>query len=529
MMSMDRLGAMKESARLKKVMRPKVIIPVVAGTAVVGMLCFGHGTVSASPISSDTAEVRSLVNYSVFTGNIEACNDVTVAPKVSAAVREVYHQEGDEVKAGDVLAQLDDTQLRESIRLKEKALSESQLQNYYAIQDARRAYEEYRESIENGVNSTLISAKSSLDGTKRAYEEAKESYERAKLELDNNMDSSMVSANNQVEQARLDLEKAKKEYDDNEGNIRGAGKGVDNAEGARDANPTSENEASLSAAKTRLDDLEGRRQSLQEAIDSAQRSYDMAVQGLKGSYYAANVNLSKLKEEMDARQEDCCVAEENYNSVLASVSQTLENYEITAEKTQALSNDDLAAMELDSLNRQLEDYKVTAPIDGTLTSFKLKAGDSFSADRDSVEITDYSRVQVGIKIDEYSILGVREGSAVKIHVDSVNRDYDGILKNVSRKATEDKGVSYFTATVEFDADECIRSGMSAEVKLESQCASDVVTVPVGAVGYDADGSAYVNVLEDGKQERKNVTIGMSDGSYVEVQDGLAAGDVVQMK
>jgi membrane fusion protein, multidrug efflux system len=69
-------------------------------------------------------------------------------------------------------------------------------------------------------------------------------------------------------------------------------------------------------------------------------------------------------------------------------------------------------------------------------------------------------------------------------------------------------------------------GMAASVRIEAGVAEDVLVVPVTAVqGAVQKGNVRV-VGEDGSQEQRSVTLGLTDGELVEVREGLSEGEQV---
>lgn len=512
-------------AKLKKHWKLITVLTVIV--IFISFLLFSGSKAASEMYVDEKVQVRDITTYHTFTGNIEAVNDVSITPKTMGEVTAVYFKEGDTVKAGDVLAQIDDSSIRRNINLKEASLSNTELSNYYAIRDAKKSYEDYKASLENGENATLNQAKSALDNAKTAYDLSVKNYERMKLELENNIDASMIGATNQLNSVKMALDQAQKNYDDNEADIRGCEKGVSNAQDAYDADPSQANAVSLATAKANVEMLEAKRDALQTALDNAKQNYDNQMKSYLSTYNTANTNLSKYKDDMDAKYDNYIQAQQSYESAVTATNQTLETYANAAEKVEAVSNTNLASIELDNLYSQLDDYKIIASIDGTLTDFNIKVGDTLSTAKAVAEITDYSTVQVAIKIDEYDILGVEDGVKVGITVDALDRDYEGIIKNVSKKATVEKGVSYFTADVEFTADDYIRTGMSVEVKLKNNDVKNALTVSMNALYYESDNTPYVLVDNNNKPQKKYITVGVTDGSYVEIKDGLKEGDTVQ--
>ena len=95
-------------------------------------------------------------------------------------------------------------------------------------------------------------------------------------------------------------------------------------------------------------------------------------------------------------------------------------------------------------------------------------------------------------------------------------------------ADVDNGVSYFTSEVDFNGDADSRAGMSVEVKLITNDVKKAVSVSSSAIQTASDGTAYVmKYAEDGKTAvQQKVTIGITDGIYTQITEGLTAGDKV---
>jgi membrane fusion protein, multidrug efflux system len=70
------------------------------------------------------------------------------------------------------------------------------------------------------------------------------------------------------------------------------------------------------------------------------------------------------------------------------------------------------------------------------------------------------------------------------------------------------------------------AGMGATVRVQAGTAEDVLVVPVTAVqGSVQTGNVWV-VADDGTEEQRAVTLGLSDGDQIEVREGLAEGEQV---
>lgn len=502
----------------------KVIIPVFLVIVIAVVVVF-RTQKTTDTYTEETVQVRNVATYLTFSGNVEAVSDATIKPKVSKTVTAVNVSIGDEVKKGDVIATLDDSEIQRSIKKQEASLSNTELNNFYSIRDSQKKYDNYKADLENGQNSQIMSAANSVENARTSYEQAKETYERNKMELENNMDSSVISSNQKVASAKRALDDAKQDYADNEAKIRGYDKGVANAESIY-----GEDSSEAANAQKELESAEEKSDSLQKAIDNAKTNYDNAVNDLLMSYYTSNVNLNSDYENMQQKYTAYQQAQASYEIAVKSASETLQDYADSLEKTQATSNTTTATVELEALYDQLEDYKITAPIDGVITVLNINVGDSASTSDTAAEVTNYDKMKVQIKIDEDNISALDNGTEVTVSVDALNKTYKGTIENMSKKATVSNNVSYFTADVTFDADDDIRSGLSAEVKYLLNGVENVVSVSMSALNYNTDNTAYVLVGGNASNaQQRNVTLGISNGTYVEVKDGLAEGETVLVK
>mgnify|MGYP000611020128 FL=1 len=502
----------------------KVIIPVFLVIVIAVVVVF-RTQKTTDTYTEETVQVRNVATYLTFSGNVEAVSDATIKPKVSKTVTAVNVSIGDEVKKGDVIATLDDSEIQRSIKKQEASLSNTELNNFYSIRDSQKKYDNYKADLENGQNSQIMSAANSVENARTSYEQAKETYERNKMELENNMDSSVISSNQKVASAKQALDDANHDYADNEAKIRGYDKGVANAESIY-----GEDSSEAANAQKELESAEEKNDSLQKAIDNAQTNYDNAVNDLLMSYYTSNVNLNSDYENMQQKYTAYQQAQASYEIAVKSASETLQDYADSLEKTQATSNTTTATVELEALYDQLEDYKITAPIDGVITVLNINVGDSASTSDTAAEVTNYDKMKVQIKIDEDNISALDNGTEVTVSVDALNKTYKGTIENMSKKATVSNNVSYFTADVTFDADDDIRSGLSAEVKYLLNGVENVVSVSMSALNYNTDNTAYVLVGGNASNaQQRNVTLGISNGTYVEVKDGLAEGETVLVK
>lgn len=173
--------------------------------------------------------------------------------------------------------------------------------------------------------------------------------------------------------------------------------------------------------------------------------------------------------------------------------------------------------------------KIKAPIDGEIASLDVESDQQASAGTKLLQIADYSVMQLKVQVDEYDLSAVTAGKAATVTVHALGRDLAGTVDSVSQEGTYANGVTYFDATVSLPADSALRAGMSAEAKLVSQSAKDVVTLPMADLRFHSDNTPYVLVPDTKKRgatRQVSVTVGITDGTTAEIKSGLSAGDEV---
>ena len=170
---------------------------------------------------------------------------------------------------------------------------------------------------------------------------------------------------------------------------------------------------------------------------------------------------------------------------------------------------------------------IRSTIAGEVSKVYYEKDNTVSVGGKIMEIVDYSNLQINLKVEENQLSDIEVNTSAEINIDSIDRSINGIVSEISREATNEKGVAYFTAKVNFTGDADIRIGMNAEVIIVEESEEDVLTVPVDAIQFTGDDKTYVNIEnDDGKVASRMVTTGITDGVKIEITEGLNEGDIV---
>lgn len=168
-----------------------------------------------------------------------------------------------------------------------------------------------------------------------------------------------------------------------------------------------------------------------------------------------------------------------------------------------------------------------APQDGTLTDVYVEKDDFFAAGQEIARIATYDKPVVVISIDEYDISAIHTGDAVTVYLQAMDKSYDGVITQVDKEATVTNNVAYYSARVALEQDGNLLMGMTCEVSVPKESAQDVATIPLSYVKFDDENKPYVYCY-DRKDEviTQYVSLGVNNGTIVQVKDGVEVGDVV---
>ena len=221
---------------------------------------------------------------------------------------------------------------------------------------------------------------------------------------------------------------------------------------------------------------------------------------------------------------------------------------------------------------------ITTPIDGVVISRNVDVGQtvaaSFQAPVLFVIANDLAEMRVNASVDEADVGRVHEGQEVTFHVDAFpEREFQGVVQQVRLNPTTVQNVVSYNTIVTVDNRRLLlRPGMTATVSIVVRKAENALRLPAAALRYRPEGfeaagprrgrtgglearpgsgagtaiaaprerpagtgpeggsegrSSVVFVPdEDARPKAAPVRVGISDGQFVELRDGLDEGATV---
>ena len=181
-------------------------------------------------------------------------------------------------------------------------------------------------------------------------------------------------------------------------------------------------------------------------------------------------------------------------------------------------------------------------ISGLVLSVSVKVGASVSGTSAFTEgttvakIADMGDIIFRGYIDETEVAKLKTGMDLELTLGSMQDvKIPATLDYISPEGEVQNGAKMFElkASAHIPNDVNIRSGYSANASIVIAKAANVLSCDETAVEFEGD-KAYVYVLtsdpkdeDDQKFERREVTVGISDGLYVELKSGVAATDILR--
>ncbi|MBU3724351.1 MAG: efflux RND transporter periplasmic adaptor subunit [Burkholderiaceae bacterium] len=200
--------------------------------------------------------------------------------------------------------------------------------------------------------------------------------------------------------------------------------------------------------------------------------------------------------------------------------------------------------------------KVRSPIDGIVVNRGIDVGQTVAASFQTPTLfqiaRDLRRMQIDTSVSEADVGAIQAGQPVRFTVDAFrDQDFSAQVRMVRLNPTTQQNVVTYNVVIDVDnKDGILLPGMTAQVAIVTNRKENVLRVPAAALrfrppdttdsaaatpaapvekgrGRGASQSPRIYVVgESGALVPKEIKIGISDGRFTEVLDGLGAGDEV---
>lgn len=176
---------------------------------------------------------------------------------------------------------------------------------------------------------------------------------------------------------------------------------------------------------------------------------------------------------------------------------------------------------------QLAQTSLRAPIGGIVTVQEATVGEIVSANTKLVTLISQGELKIDANVPEADIAKIAVGNRAEITLDAYGNNvfFGAHVVMIDPGETVIDGVPTYKTTILFDTyDARVRTGMTANVKIETAKKEEVLLAPQRAI-VNQDRSSFVWIAEGETTRQVRVTTGVrgSDGN-IEIIDGVSEGD-----
>lgn len=167
-------------------------------------------------------------------------------------------------------------------------------------------------------------------------------------------------------------------------------------------------------------------------------------------------------------------------------------------------------------------------VSGTTTSSNNSNSSSSASTTQLLSIANQSNPLVAVNVSESDINKIKVDQKATISLDAItDKTFTGKVVGINKMGSVSSNVTNYPVTIQFDTQSNeILPNMSATVSIILDSKTDVLTVPSAAVTTDTNGQSSVQIMVNGKPQNRDVQIGLSSDTDVEIVSGLVDGDTV---
>lgn len=527
----------------KKIKQILAIVLILAAVITGVMVMRSRNAAASKPqLQTDAVKRDSIVSSVSGNGVLEPFTTVEVKSNVGGTVVEMTVDEGDTVKAGQLIAKIDPA---DSITQLDQVKADN-LSAQSRVVQSRQAYALQREQAKANV----VSAEQSLESAKQRLAQAEQQAKvQPKLtsELIKQASTSLDSARSDQRQATSAtvpqmLSSAKSNYDQTCASYDEAEKNLQRQKALLEKGFVSRSqvdsaESQFSSAKAQMDIAKKKLDTVNTEADAQLRSVEAKVTQATSMLESAKTNGI----QDDIKRRDLLAARavvKQAEASLASARSSDIGVQMKGEDIlQAQSSLVRSEATVKNAQTQLGYTTILAPSSGVIVKKYAETGSMVTAGKSSfsgsgsgvtlVDIADTSRMQVVVDVDETDISKITIGQEVDVIVDAFPKElFGGKVTKIAPAAEQTQSVTTIPVTVELkQPDSRLKSQMNASCDFIIARKDNVLCVSIDAV-VETDNGTEVNVVENGQKVSRKVEIGLSGDEYCEVKSGLKEGETI---
>ena len=466
------------SGKLRWLLAGLIVLMIGGGGAFYYTKSTKASTPTEMPLQTATAFRGNIVLYANGTGTLAAAKTSSFGFGTSGQITELDVKIGDQVKAGQVIGKLDDTEVK-------------------------AAYDQAKRTLDD------LTTPGAIASAKQAVADADVSIYNAKQALEHLISSDVYYWEGQVATAQQALASAQ-------------------AEGG--ANPTADQ-------KKKIDDATAAFNKAQSNLDAARLKYTNEYVPATFSYTVTDTTTGKTHIEVVAPSDaEVAAARATYELAIEKQKEVQAYLDMLNGKAlpqdvpgSSLTSVVGAQTALQTAEKNLNATQLVSPIDGTVTSLTANVGDQVSTSSiiTAADLNQPYTIDAYFDAEDWS--KVKAGEDAEVTFDILPDDtYNATVTMVYPELDTSSNSSLVHAIVKLKdtLKTGLPSGTSASVDVIGGRAENAVLVPVEALHQIEDGRYTAFVMQNGSPRLRVVDVGLQDITYAEIKSGVKQGDVV---
>jgi RND family efflux transporter MFP subunit len=579
----------KSAIAAHKVITALVIIILIAG----GYYFYQNATAGVSKTSyvTQAASLQTITVSVTGSGQVSEMNSVEIKPQISGnseSLTQLNIKKGDQVKAGQILAIVDQSSALASLSQARSTLTNAEA-NYQTLVNGAQAIDISisKNSVaqaENSYNNALVSQQNTIQTTANNVTQAQNALNDLEdtdstANPTNKRGTLLTTIENELTQDRSALDAENKIFNDNAlKNVFGAlnssmvSSAQNNYNQAVNLLTTAQN--SLSAAESYRTDvnvdqavndavnaLNTTQESLnycftalqntvpgngvtQSSIDSYKSSVSGQLSSISNGIATMQNGAQGLKDAITADQNALQSAQLSETSQLQQAqSQVTSAYnswqsskdqltKLIAPPTTQSVNTALASIasaktQLQQATATYNNTIIVAPFDGLIAACTVNKGDQVSPTTIIATLITNQFV-VNIPLNEVDVAKVKNGEPAVLTFDALpDLTVAGKVIDIDTIGTVSQGVVTYNVKISLDTQDVgVKPGMSTNASVITDVQPDVLAVPNAAIKTSGT-TSYVQELDaSGAPQSFPVTIGIANDTYTQIISGIKEGDNV---
>lgn len=252
-----------------------------------------------------------------------------------------------------------------------------------------------------------------------------------------------------------------------------------------------------------------------------------AIDGYKNNVSAARSAISSAISSINQAQEKL----QNTQSALDIAQKELDLKKSGATKEQIETQESFikqAQAKISFIQAQIKKNILQSPINGIISKHDAKVGEIAQANKNLISILPKSTLEIEANIPEVDIGKISLGNPVKITIDAYPKEiFEGIVSYIEPAETIIDGVVNYKTIISFkQINQKLKSGLTANLSIETFRKKDVLTIPNSAYIEKEDG-VYIKKLIGKALVEHKIEIGLKgQNGLTEILSGLNDGDEI---